>query len=62
METTPIKALTEYKKVIINDLLEMLAVLQVTHGERDEEWFIGYRRNGDPEPSSYYLCTGRRSR
>lgn len=61
---TPIKVLTDKNKMVINYVLETLAVMQVTHGDKDiySEWFVGDHEHGDLTRSPYFLWTGWRSK
>ena len=49
-------------RIVINGLLETLSMLQITHGDKDEEWFVGRYWNDDPGKRYYSLCTTGRNR
>ena len=51
-----------HNKMVVNYMLETMSMLQITHGNKDEEWFVGRYWNADPEKCYHALCTGRRSR
>ena len=51
-----------HNKMVVNYMLETMSMLQITHGNKDEEWFVGRYWNADPEKCYHALCTGRRNR
>ena len=62
METLPVISLNlnSSQKTLINNILETLAVMQITHGDSDKEWFVVTWGRNKPTDNPYFLCTGRR--